>query len=338
MSNPMNIQIAILTHIPDGQIHKPPRIAEKTYHYLKHILKVDYPITIVCNTEEDKSRLEVFGQGGIDILGSLTNANIVVSGYEGLNGNRNYVRNNLFPHGTKVIMMDDDVDYISEVLEATHDEPRKMEEIITKSRFEFHMERIFTYMTNTSINSGRKIRFCGTSAVSNAFYISDNEFSSNLLFCAGPLQFLEIDNSEVIMFKGIEELEDSLWTMIEYVRHRGEGLRANWIVPKTKWYDPKGGMSGSEEKFEERRANAEKNAQLICQGNRKGLCAIKSKKVRGKPFANLRMKHHNQFDTYPAETTEQLLNHYFSDLKEKGKMEWHMASNMPAHMLVNQAP
>jgi hypothetical protein len=251
---------------------------------------------------------------------------IVCSKSEGLHGNRNFIRNNLLPDKYKVIMMDDDIDYISKKGIDPNTGKAKLKKIIEPDKFIIEMDRIFNRMTDSEYYP---FKYCGTSAVHNAFYMCGEEFTENLKFCAGPLQFLIVDR-DYPMSCYIEELEDSLWTIAEYIRHRGRVLRANHIVPKTKWYDPKGGMSGSDEKFELRRADAEKNCKIICDDAQLGfspynaLVSEKKKKVRGKDFMNIRFNHRHKWNEYPDSgwVLEDYMNCYLGRLRDKGMIDF----------------
>lgn len=309
----MNFTIAIPTHIPEARADKNPRVFEKTMKYLDTVGSDAFEVIIVCNTELDQQRLEKFA---IHNMGNDTRLkDIVCSNSEGLHGNRNYIRNDLFPNNSKVIMMDDDIDYISKK------EGTKLTKINDFIVFKNEMKKVFDRMTESEYYP---FKYCGTSAVHNAFYMSEKEFSENLLFCAGPLQFLIID-TEYPMRCYIEELEDSLWTLAEYCRHRGRILRANHIVPKTKWYDPNGGMSGNDERFELRRIDAQQNCNIICNDpHLRFFVSEKTKKVRGKPFCNIRFNHKHKWQTYPDDGWDlaDYMYCYLGRLKEEGMIEF----------------
>lgn len=251
------------------------------------------PVHIVCNSNEDVKALEMLERDDIEIHNSRS---------LGLCGNRNYIRNEIQEKFPQFIMMDDDLKNIIDLDSKT--------KILTKQKWNDTLKEIYTKMYE------EKVYVCGISACDNVYYKNKVKFTTTLKFCCGPLQFHISEPLHGICIYA-DELEDSLWTMIDFIRQDGKCLRNNWLSIETKWYDTKGGMSGDPEKFKQRRINAERNAKLLSANTRRSLCSIKYKKVHNEPFANLRLNYWCKPCRFYGTDEENFYNrmdYYFSDI------------------------
>ena len=215
--------------------YKRPKILfEKTLKLLQR-LNVDFStIDIVVETEEMRKEY-------LDYL--PFNLNIIVSNTNGIKGKRNFIR--------KYYQQETDEDYLL-CIDDDIDELYDMDTPITTTDFNEAVETGFVECEKKGYT------MWGVSPFHNTFFLK-NVVSYNLKYICGTFFGLIIDRSYDPLQTTFNHYEDFCFTCKHFLRDDGV-VRLNWIAIKTKYFNPKGGITEWYGGKEERKKAQEEDA------------------------------------------------------------------------------
>lgn len=196
---------------------RPQLIKDYTLKLLdKYYVNKDNIDIIVENEDMKKEYLESLGN----------DYNIIVSDTNGICEKRNFVRH-YYQHETDVkylVCIDDDIENLID-----YDVP------LTPIGFEK------TIQTGFEECEKNNLYLWGVSPFHNVFFLS-KKVSTNLKYICGALFGLIIDRTKDVIYSDLDHYEDFLFTCEHFIRDNGV-VRLNWIALKTKYFNPKGGIT-----------------------------------------------------------------------------------------------
>ena len=211
----------------------------KTLAFLNRLQVPIEGIDVVVETEEMKQ----------DYLEENSNLNIIVSNTNGIREKRNFIRNYYqFETDTRyLICIDDDMDNIMD-----------MDKPITREAFIDATQQAFRLCEEKGLT------LWGVSPFHNTFFMKRN-ISTNLKYICGAFFGLIIDRKYEPIFTTFNHYEDFCFTCQHFLRDNGT-LRMNWLALKTKYFNPKGGITewygGKDKRAEAQETDASKFIEL----------------------------------------------------------------------------
>ena len=172
--------------------------------------------------------------------------NYVITNSVGIGNKRNFIRN-YFKNGTRLVMIDDDVEDILFFVD-------KKKCMILSDLKEF-TEMAF----KTAIKEN--VTMWGVCLHDNPFY-SQHGYTTNLKFIGGTLQGIIINKISRNIRVDIDHFEDVEFSL-KHFKQEGKILRYNDVGLKTKYYHPKGGIVEQKGGVELREEEAWNNATYL---------------------------------------------------------------------------
>ena len=197
--------------------NRPKIINDKSLAFLKRMGVSFKDIDVIVETDEMKE----------DYQSNNNEINIIVSNTNGIKEKRNFVRR-YYQEQTDVnnlVCIDDDMDDIIDWDKSITAE--KFNEIINQGFKICHEKNLYVW---------------GVSPFHNTFFMREN-VSTNLKYICGAFFGLIIDRSKEVMETTFNHYEDFCFTCQHFKRDGGV-LRFNGIALKTKYFNPKGGITG----------------------------------------------------------------------------------------------
>ena len=228
-------------------------LPKKTLAYLD---KVGFP----------RERVFVFAQGDAaevcEYTKTCAGCKIIPSGATGIAHQRWIIRNH-FPHGTRVFMLDDDIDKLIAI------EGRGLKDILERGFQLCETEGVLYFSV------------CG---YSNDYYMKDSH-TTTLKHSVGTVQgfVASPEWADPYWMQQHDQFEDYEF-VLRYFRRFGKALRLDWAGVKTKYYSGKGGIGTAADR---REAATERAAALAAEYP--GWVSVYEKKAPdGGKIANLR--------------------------------------------------
>jgi hypothetical protein len=244
-------------------------INDKTIRFLeKHYIPKEKVYLFV----EDKKQLKQY-QETVDFR-----YNIIVSNTTGIGAKRNYIRN-YFENGTKLLMIDDDVEDVLQFI-------NKKTAIGIKD-FKTFVNESF------SIAKRNNVTMWGVCLFDNPFY-STITASTKFKFIGGTLQGILVNDISKNIKVDIDHFEDVEFSIKHYIEE-GKTLRFNNIGLKHKYYSKKGGIVAHKGSIENREYEALVNATYLT-GTYPNLCSITHKKD-----GKINIKLHDKLEAFKVE-------------------------------------
>lgn len=240
-------------------------LGETTLKYLKDSIRIEEykQITIFVSTEENKKEYQLL-YPDLDVV-------LVPEDYKGIGAVRHYITNRWAHHGEQIVLMDDDIT----TLKGMDGSPIKdMSTLI---------EKFFTQLI------GNNLFFGGVPLCTNTYFMKDN-YTTNLKYCSGALQFIRIDKSRTEIDCWLRHMEDYYFNIKYFIRDGGI-LRLNSVAPITKNYNSLGGICDEMGGLDKRLEDGKKAADKICEEFPGYVSQYKKKKGRGPECVNLRLNH-----------------------------------------------
>lgn len=214
---------------------RPKIIREKTIAFLNRLQIPEESLDIIVETEEMANEYKIHSPL----------PNYIVSNTNGIKEKRNFVRN-YYQNETSIeylICIDDDMEDIMD-----YDKP------ITRESFIDNLENAF----NECIEKG--LTLFGVSPFHNTFFLKHNT-STTLKYICGAFFGLIINRDYPPIQTTFDHYEDFCFTCQHFCRDSGT-LRLNWLALKTKYFNPKGGITewygGKEARAEAQATDAER--------------------------------------------------------------------------------
>jgi len=212
-------------------------IKDKTLRLLKNYEVDDNEIDIVIETEEMKKDY---------ILNLGESYNYIVSNTNGIGDKRNFIRDYYQNKTDKmfILSIDDDLDDIMDYNISLSG--KRFREIVELGFRE--CEKNFSCLF-------------GISPFHNTFFLKRN-VSTNLKYICGAFFGLVIERSYEPIHTDLDHYEDFLFT-IEHYKRDGAVIRLNDIALKTKYFNPKGGITEHLGGVEARKIEQKNNAFIM---------------------------------------------------------------------------
>lgn len=172
--------------------------------------------------------------------------NYIITKTEGIGQKRNFIRN-YFKNGTKIVMIDDDVEDILFFKDKKTTIPLpNLKDFVDRAFMQTHFENVSMW---------------GIVLHDNAFYSSEG-YTTKLKFVGGTLHGLWINHITKNISVDIDHFEDIEFTLKHYQKE-GKILRYNDIGLKTKYYHHKGGIVEQKGGVDKREEEAWNNATYL---------------------------------------------------------------------------
>ena len=213
-----------------------------------------------------RERVFVFAQGGDEEVSeyskTCTGCNVVATGATGIAHQRRIIRNH-FPHGTRVFMLDDDIDQLIAI------EGRGLRDIVERGFQLCEMEGVLYFSV------------CG---YSNDYYMKDGH-TTTLKHSVGTVQgfIASPEWADPYWIQHHDQFEDYEF-VLRYFRRFGKALRLDWAGVKTKYYSGGGGLGTAAE----RRQAATERAAALAAEYPGWVSAYEKKAPDGDKIANIR--------------------------------------------------
>tara|TARA_R110000765_G_scaffold181987_2_gene287971 strand:+ start:304 stop:1836 length:1533 start_codon:yes stop_codon:yes gene_type:complete len=263
---------------------------DSIYSRLKDLVKQDYNICIPSYNRLigiQQKTLEMLKQNNINKINifvsttkdydeykkaDIGNIILVPSNYNGIGAVRDYIINKWAPNKSNIIMIDDDI-----------------EKIISKENTNVDLKTFFPQFFDKL--EEMDLFFGGVPLCANRFFMK-NEWSSNLKYISGAMQFVRVDYSREEISSHYRHFEDYFYNLAYHLRDGGI-LRWNGCSPITKNYNLVGGICDEMGSLE-KRLDCEKIADEIIDkfGNKAVSKYWKKKSARGPACLNLRLNSH----------------------------------------------
>ena len=226
-------------------------ICDKTLKFLdKHFISREKTYIFV----EDKKQYNLYYQH-LD-----KKYNIIITNTNGIGEKRNFIRN-YFKNGTKIIMIDDDLDDVVQFINKKS----------SKSMDDF---KSFTIEAFKECER-HSVSMFGVCIFDNPFY-STGKFSTNLKFIGGGLHGVLINDISRNIKTSIDHFDDVEYSIKHYIKE-GKTLRYNNVGLRIKYYSKEGGIAAHKGGLEKREEEALYNATYLT-GVYPDLCSITTKK------------------------------------------------------------
>tara|TARA_R100000654_G_scaffold52706_2_gene78820 strand:- start:1395 stop:2156 length:762 start_codon:yes stop_codon:yes gene_type:complete len=194
--------------------------------------------------------------------------------YKGIGQVRHYIINRWAEDKEKIIMIDDDIKHLINI-------ENKIVEDLPSFFNEF-----FDKLQETELFFG------GVPLCNNTFFMKKN-YSTNLKYISGALQFIIVDKSREEIETTYRHFEDYVYN-IKYFKRDGGALRCNYISPITKNYNIEGGICAEYGSLAERLKDADIVADEICDEFKGYVSKYYKKKGRSPACVNLRLNHNKK--------------------------------------------
>lgn len=183
-----------------------------------------------------------------DILDPKKYGHIIIA-CKGLHKARNFI-NKRFPNGTKLIFMDDDIEFLNQLTYQDKDDQAKNKWERTNN-LKMIISRGFTACDK------HNCRLWGLYPVFNKFYMKKNMMVGWPFVC-GPLYGIINDHKLTLT---LEELEDYQRTL-QYCKADGNVIRFNDVTYKTQFHAPGGMLAHNEDRVKNSHKNVKKLKQI----------------------------------------------------------------------------
>ena len=227
-------------------------------------------IIVVPASETDKYRCSVEENKYV--------ADIVPCEEKGIGATRTWILNTYNKKYDFIFMIDDDIEKFIRVKGVAEE----------KEVSDLHLADLVPEMINTLIK--RDAYFGGITLCPNEFFAKD-QISNNLKYISGALQIFRSSNQPIPQIN-IRHFEDYQNCIEYYLR---DGIICRWcgVIPKTKNYNPEGGICETYGGLEERLKDAEVVSKYLVDkyGEKIVKKVFKKKSARGPACTNLRLNH-----------------------------------------------
>jgi len=234
------------------------RLKIKTLEILK---KSKYPVKIVV----PESQVSMYGE-------KHNPENIVGCPLNGIGTTRWWCKEHYFNDYEFILMIDDDIEELIRVID-------KKDTIVDINELIDEMKTVLTE---------RDAYFGGITLCANRFYTKER-VSNNLKYIAGAMQIYRKKENADIIKCDYRHFEDYVYNILYFIR---DGIICRWdnVIPKTKNYNPDGGICEDYGSLTIRLQDAEEKAETITE-RFPGLVKkyYKKKSARGPACVNLRL-------------------------------------------------